>query len=219
MTEAAIRALVISSIVDAKVVEEVCVGRGRQLCRVDIASFSNVELHGFEIKSDQDTLKRLGRQLEVFSKVFGTLTVVAGHKHFAKVSEAAPWWVGIMLAADDELTCLRVPGQNPGRCLRSTVALLWRTEILQVLRQHGAPVVGTKATMITRLIRTLAPEEVVAAVATGLKERPAWLRLSDDDKAIRKARNARRKRNQGEWLAVRRAINAGNPPRKKKGPY
>ena len=59
----------------ALILEELGICRGT--VRVDMAVVTGM-LKGFEIKSDQDTLKRLPAQASAYNKVFDTLTIVAG---------------------------------------------------------------------------------------------------------------------------------------------
>jgi hypothetical protein len=44
---------------------------------VDVAVI-NGEIHGYELKSERDTLERLPRQVEVYSAVLGRATLVVG---------------------------------------------------------------------------------------------------------------------------------------------
>ena len=69
---------------------DVCSG----CARIDIAVI-NGKIHGFEIKSEQDNLERLPSQVELYSKVFDTITIVAAENHFNKLNEIIPNWWGI----------------------------------------------------------------------------------------------------------------------------
>jgi len=59
----------------------------------------NGKLHGYEIKSDADTLKRLPAQAEVYSAVFDLVTIVVGEHHLDTVRAIVPEWWGIVKAA------------------------------------------------------------------------------------------------------------------------
>ena len=61
----------------------------------------NGSLKGFEIKSDRDTLKRLGRQSEIYSKVFDTITLVTSECHLTPALDLIPAWWGIEIAFMD----------------------------------------------------------------------------------------------------------------------
>jgi hypothetical protein len=57
------------------ILEEFGIGNGS--ARVDIAVV-NGRIHGFELKSDNDTLDRLPHQVSAFSSVFDRVTLVVG---------------------------------------------------------------------------------------------------------------------------------------------
>nr|MBA2702680.1 sce7726 family protein [Blastocatellia bacterium] len=48
--------------------------------RIDIAVVNGI-LHGFELKSDMDSLKRLPHQVQIYSSVLDKVTLVVGRRH------------------------------------------------------------------------------------------------------------------------------------------
>lgn len=110
------------------------------IVRADIVVV-NGHLHGYEIKSDEDTLTRLPMQIGIYSKVLDFVTIVTCKKHLTRIREAVPPWWGIMLAdSDDDLltiTQLRKPKQNRNIDKYSLAQLLWREEALFILSEHG----------------------------------------------------------------------------------
>lgn len=62
--------------------------------RVDLV-MANGSLSGFEIKSEQDTLKRLNGQLDTYTQYFERVTVVCATKHLNSVINSTPIDVGI----------------------------------------------------------------------------------------------------------------------------
>ena len=58
------------------------------VARVDVAVV-NGYLHGFEIKSDSDTLDRLPSQVTIYNAVLDRATLVVGEKHIAL--KGLPW--------------------------------------------------------------------------------------------------------------------------------
>ena len=62
-------------------IEELGLCRGQ--VRVDL-SVVNGLLHGYEIKSDRDSLRRLSGQVELYGKVFDRATLVVGERHLAE---------------------------------------------------------------------------------------------------------------------------------------
>lgn len=84
--------------------------------RCDVVALSE-EMVGYEIKSDADTLRRLPRQVEWYSRVLDRAHVVTTERHLEGVQGVVPEWWGVMVAsgpADDvRLQPLREAGANP----------------------------------------------------------------------------------------------------------
>ncbi|MDA8118743.1 MAG: sce7726 family protein, partial [Gammaproteobacteria bacterium] len=74
---------------DTVVLDELGICRGE--VRVDVAVV-NGEIHGYEIKSDRDSLRRLASQVELYSKVLDQATLVAGERHFDAAAALLPEW-------------------------------------------------------------------------------------------------------------------------------
>ena len=111
--------------------------------RVDIAVF-NGALHGFEIKSDYDTLDRLEGQAEVYNATLDTVTVVVGRTHLEHVLDAdfVPDWWGVIVAdvgptGESILSEVRATGTNPAPDPFRVAQLLWRDEALSALERRG----------------------------------------------------------------------------------
>lgn len=109
--------------------------------RIDIAVI-NGHLHGYEIKSEEDTLRRLPGQLETYTKVFDYLTFVTNEKHMVELMNHIPAWCGVIIAEYDTedsvvLTPVRSAKINKSTDPHSIVQLLWRDEAIQILRQLG----------------------------------------------------------------------------------
>lgn len=109
--------------------------------RIDIAVI-NGRLHGYEIKSEEDTLKRLSGQLAVYTKIFDYLTFVTNDKHLEELERRVPAWCGLMVASytrkrSVKLMMARVPKINRNIDPHSLVQLLWRDETIQILREIG----------------------------------------------------------------------------------
>src|SRR6266849_8615145 len=67
------------------------------VARIDLAVV-NGELHGFELKSDRDTLARLPEQVESYGRVFDRVTLVVEERHLRRAVEMVPEWWGIRVA-------------------------------------------------------------------------------------------------------------------------
>jgi hypothetical protein len=124
---------------DTVVIEELGLCRGQ--VRVDV-SVVNGLLHGYEIKSDRDTLQRLNTQIEIYGKVFDRATLVVGFRHLAKVLDILPLWWGILLVQQSthglRFKPVRKPRNNPNRDPRALVELLWSNDALALLETLDA---------------------------------------------------------------------------------
>jgi hypothetical protein len=152
-------------------------------CRVDVA-LVNGALHGFEIKSDADTLERLPAQATVYNATLDTVTLVCHRKHYDAVVRLVPAWWGITeaRAGDGPQGMPRLDIVRPGRlnCTlvpESVAQLLWRDEVLELLGQLGAAK-GMKSQprriLWARLASVLSLDELRARVRQQLKSRAGW---------------------------------------------
>ena len=123
---------------DAIVINEFGICQGA--ARIDLAVI-NGSIHGFEIKSENDTLERLPSQQETYNKVFDTITIVTGDKYIAKVTARIPSWWGIMRARQKGksvvLENIRECKDNPNIDPYSLVQLLWHSEALCILEKYN----------------------------------------------------------------------------------
>ncbi len=115
---------------------DVCAGASR----IDVAVI-NDRIHGYEIKSEQDTLARLPSQIEFYGKIFDTVTIVTAEKHIAKVINIIPDWWGIYFVVNEngilELKRQRNNKINESIDILQTTRLLWKDELIQLLALHG----------------------------------------------------------------------------------
>jgi hypothetical protein len=122
-----------------RIVEEFGVEHGA--ARVDIAVVNGV-LHGYEIKSDRDTLSRLPEQMDAYNSVFDRVTLIVGKQHIYEAINLVPDWWGISIAKfgpDSSVifTCIREAKENFGQRNVSIARLLWRGEALHILEEAG----------------------------------------------------------------------------------
>lgn len=162
---------------DSVVLEELGLCRGR--VRVDLAVVNGL-LHGFEIKSDRDTLRRLGGQVDVYSKVFDRTTIVVGERHVADTLAVVPDWWGVLridaAPSRPRFRAIRRGRKNPGRDPRALVELLWLDEAIELLARRGAArgVRGKPRRIVwDRVCEHFSVDEIAAAVRTRLKARAA----------------------------------------------
>lgn len=117
------------------VIDELGLNYGRN--RVDIAVI-NGEIHGYELKSDSDTLDRLPKQAECYSLVMDKVTLVVGEKHSREAIALIPDWWGIKIAVMGKnggihLTTERKNKKNKNIDPHELLKLVWKEEIMRLL--------------------------------------------------------------------------------------
>lgn len=122
-----------------KIIEELGVSHGT--ARVDIAVVNGV-IHGYEIKSDMDTLQRLPEQMNIYNSVFTQMTLVVGKNHLYEAINIIPDWWGVTVAKLDTngsvvFNCIRKAGNNLNQDSVSMARLLWKDEALELLEKEG----------------------------------------------------------------------------------
>ena len=157
------------------VIEELGLCRGR--VRLDIAVVNGL-LHGYEIKSDRDSLRRLHGQVDVYGKVLDRATLVVGDRFRKVAPELVPPWWGLLHAPAEsrEFRVLRPAERNPRRDPHTLVELLWCEQAMRLLERRGvARGVRRKPRRIVwaRVCEHFDVEEIAAAVREGLKARVA----------------------------------------------
>lgn len=146
--------------------------------RVDVAVI-NGSLHGYEIKSDRDTLARLPAQVEIYNRVLDYSTIVCGTKYLEKIKSIVPEWWGIteVTGPDSNPTFVhhRDPCRNASVDPLSIAQLLWRDEAAELLECRGEQVKRreTRWNLWDRLA-ALPLDELQSAVRAQLKARQQW---------------------------------------------
>lgn len=123
----------------ARIFEELGVKHGT--ARIDIAVINGV-MHGYEIKSDLDTLRRLPEQMNEYNAVFDQLTLIVGKHHLYDAINIIPDWWGIIVARVNSngkviFHNIRVAENNPVQVKISIARLLWRDEALRILEERN----------------------------------------------------------------------------------
>jgi hypothetical protein len=123
---------------DTVILEEL--GLCQATARIDLALVSGI-IHGYEIKSEQDSLDRLPAQQHIYSKTLDKVTVVAAEKHIESLMRTVPEWWGIRQAVRSAqgIRTIRIRSDacNPRVNPRAFVEFLWKDDCLQVLRRKG----------------------------------------------------------------------------------
>lgn len=151
--------------------------------RVDVAVVNGC-IHGFEIKSERDTLERLPDQARIYSRVLDRVTLVVGASHADKARGIVPDWWGLKVATAGRRGAVhfhedRGPGDNPQQDPVALAMMLWCEELTAALTLAGAArgFVGKKRRVqAERLAAVLAPEALRKVVCDALKARREWSR-------------------------------------------
>lgn len=138
-------------------VEEMTIRSGD--VRIDMAVL-NGHMHGFEIKSDRDTLQRLPKQIEEYARVFDYLTLVTGPQYVDLVASRIPPWVGLASVGTDKrsrqlLVEVRDPLFNSNTDPDALTRLLWKQELI-LCHSHFATGVKTSKLTHQQLAESLA---------------------------------------------------------------
>lgn len=149
--------------------------------RVDVAVV-NGYLHGFEIKSDSDTLERLPSQVAIYNAVLDRATLVVGEKHVEKARAHIPDWWGIKVVTAGprggiEFANVRTPKLNASIDAVALAELLWRPEAIEILRSLGAPdplLRKPRAVLYKFLADNVELQELRSLIRQRLKARASW---------------------------------------------
>lgn len=164
---------------DVLIIDEL--GLAHAQSRVDVAVF-NGHLHGYEIKSANDSLDRLPRQLEIYSASLQKLTMVVATRHVNSVTKITPEWCGVVEVCEGPRRGVMFATHRRASVNRSIdpfmlAHLLWRSEAQLLLRQIGGSAAEIKAPR-KQLYRRLADEmpvrQLAAAVKSAMESRTAW---------------------------------------------
>lgn len=168
---------------NTRVLDELGLRHG--VCRVDIAVV-NSYLHGYEIKSDADTLERLPNQIFIYCSVLDRATLVVGKKHVEKAKAIIPEWWGIKVVTAGPRGAInfethRPVSMNPKIDPIALAELLWRPEAVSLLQELGAPAVvlrKPRASLYQYLAEVLKLDELRHFIRQFLKAREKWRGLS-----------------------------------------
>lgn len=151
------------------------------IARIDLAVVNGI-LHGYELKSDRDSLKRLPRQIQIYNSVLDKVTLIVGRRHETEAKTLIPDWWGFRLAKKGrrggfEFTTIQRGSHNPSIDALSVAKLLWREEALTLLDELGeAEYVRYKAraSVYARLVEVADLVCIRERVRRQLKSRTTW---------------------------------------------
>lgn len=157
------------------ILDELGICRG--LARVDVAVVNGI-VHGYEIKSDRDSLRRLAAQADLYGRVLDRATLVVGERHLDEALEVVPAWWGVLrvgsTASGPRLVRHRRGDLNLRRDARALVEFLWLEDAMALLerRDETRGVRGMSRRFVwDRICERIDMEEIDAAVRSQLKAR------------------------------------------------
>lgn len=153
-------------------------------CRADIAVV-NGKLIGYEIKSDEDSLERLAEQIKTYSAIFDRAILITATKHKNAVLSRLPEWWGVVICHQGErggvrFETIRTAGRNSHVDPVSVAQLLWKAEVVEILKSLGEPVNMLRQRrflLYKRLAGLLGLAQLRYRVRECLKRRRNWRHL------------------------------------------
>lgn len=161
------------------IVDELGLAHARS--RVDVAVI-NGSIHGYEIKSDQDSLDRLNGQIDIYRQALQKVTIVAARRHLPNVLATVPPWCGVIEAVQGvrggiQLLAIRSARTNPDIDPVILAHLLWRPEVLDLLSRIGYPpkeLRGSRKQLYEMLCESMTLREITGAIREFMVRRQAW---------------------------------------------
>jgi hypothetical protein len=159
-----------------RVLHEVGLEHGQ--VRADIVTLTPEELHGFELKSHADKIRRLPEQVRVYGETMDRATLVVSYRLFHAAQSIVPAWWGLCLFRDTRpLEVVRDAAVNPAPTGLTTARLLWRDEALELLRESGRARGLAKAPRLRlyqELLKVVPADELRGRIRRRLLARPDW---------------------------------------------
>jgi hypothetical protein len=160
---------------DALVLDEVGLMHGH--VRVDVAALSPDCFHGFELKADADSLRRLPVQVWRYGEVLDACTLVTGPRHLDAALPLLPAWWGVLVATGEDFHVGRAVRPNPEPVALNTARLLWRDEALALLEARDAVRgfrAASKLKLYKRLLEVVPADELRGLVRRTVLARGDW---------------------------------------------
>lgn len=164
---------------DTLVIDELGLNHGK--CRADIAVV-NGQFVGYEIKSNNDSLRRLEEQVKSYSAVFDRVSIIVGNRYIDSIQDYIPDWWGVIVSARGprgavNFDLIRKAQTNKNVDPISIAKLLWRNEAEEILMQKKMPskiLRQPRAILYECLVDVLNTCELRKIVRKYLKNRRNW---------------------------------------------
>jgi len=164
---------------DTLVIDELGLNHGK--CRADIAVV-NGQFVGYEIKSNNDSLRRLEEQVKSYSAVFDRVSIIVGDRYIDSIQDYIPEWWGVIVSARGprgavNFDLIRKAQTNKNIDPISIAQLLWRNEAEEILMTKKMPskiLRQPRAILYECLVDVLNTCELRKIVRKYLKNRRNW---------------------------------------------
>ncbi len=164
---------------DTLVIDELGLNHGK--CRADIAVV-NGRFVGYEIKSNNDSLRRLGEQVKSYSAVFDRVSIIVGNRYINGIQDYIPEWWGVIVSARGPRGAVNFDLSRKAQTNKnidpiSIAQLLWRNEAEEILMQKKMPskiLRQPRAILYECLVDLLNTCELRKIVRKHLKNRRNW---------------------------------------------
>lgn len=161
-----------------RIFEELVIGKSR----ADAIMVKEDEIIGFEIKSDKDSLVRLTTQVKNYERFCNKCYIVTGIHYIDKIEEAVPKHWGIYDIIRDEEGNLHMemfreakknPKERPTVKLKNQMSLLWRMELIKIVKDYklGGVTTRNKRQLRELIIEKLGKDEAKRLTYESLIER------------------------------------------------
>jgi hypothetical protein len=149
--------------------------------RIDIAVINGL-IHGYEIKSSKDTLKRFETQFDTYRKSLQKITYITAPNHMDALLKVLPEWCGVMLAEKGNRGAIHFFTVRPAKCnpevdTMTLAHLLWKNEAQELLMELGVnkkKLLGNRASLYEQLAQTLQPNQLIHSITEKFISRKNW---------------------------------------------
>jgi len=164
---------------DTLVIDELGLNHGK--CRADIAVV-NGQFVGYEIKSNNDSLRRLEEQVKSYNAVFDKVSIIVGDRYIKSIQNYIPEWWGVIVSIKGprgavNFNIVREAQTNKNIDPISIAQLLWRNEAAEILFQKKLPpkiLRQPRAVLYKHLVNTIKISELRKFIREYFKKRRNW---------------------------------------------
>ncbi|MBN1458320.1 MAG: sce7726 family protein [Armatimonadetes bacterium] len=125
-------------------------------CKADLVILNGTSMV-YEVKSERDSLSRLGRQVAAYSQVFARVNVIAGEQHVPVVIASVPESVGVLrLNSRFRISTVREAADRAEfTCPEAIFDSIRTAEARLILKSQGVPVPVVPNTKLNAVLRRL----------------------------------------------------------------